>query len=151
MSQKALAIAIIIVILVVLASAKYYPFTKEPSEFRVVIDLDSLGDRNVVVSWAVLSIPGERSLNPKIDRGKGRLVLRFIVPEESWRKAVLNAGIPPATPTITILLSDYDHHKSYTIIIPSAYIISHNKHIIDPAKINKVLRETRRPPSAPGE
>ncbi len=141
MSQKVLAITIILIILGILAPAKYYSFTKKPSEFTVAIDLDSLGDRNVVVSWAVLSIPGERSLNPKIDMGKGRLVLRFEVPEESWRKVVMNAGIPPATPTITILLSDYDNNKSYTIIIPSAYIISHNEHIIDPAKINRILRE----------
>jgi len=98
----------IITLLVILASAVYYSSNKKPSEFTVLIDLDSLGDRNVVVSWAVLSIPGERSLNPKIDREKGILTIRFKVPGESWKKAVLAAGIPPATPTTTILQLDYD-------------------------------------------
>ena len=131
----------LLLVILTLTSLAIYVNATETSTFTVTISTRAFSHEKFLVSSAILSIPGARSKQPKIIEEKGKLTLKFQIPQNAWKLAGEARGNLITSPTITILLADYNHNKTINIILTSEYIIHHKKHINKPTEIIKILRK----------
>ncbi|MCE4617501.1 MAG: hypothetical protein F7C32_02835 [Desulfurococcales archaeon] len=134
---------ILVIILLSMVSIETIKTEARPSVFTLKIDKDALrmiGYESFVVSSATLSIPGVPALQPTVKNSFDSLEIVFKIPEKVWSSPLkLIKGDAVSSPAISVILTDYNNHKTVNLIIPSPYIIYKNMGIDNITEIHEIL------------
>ncbi len=106
--------------------------------FTVIIDKDVVGDYTLV--GVVLALPGIHGVEPDTVIDQGDMIrVTYRLSQETVSDYLRAAEGSISSPTITILLVDYENNRSMSIIVTSGFLVSLSIGEMDPERIIKIL------------